>query len=86
LPQAQQHGQQQQSQQGQPQGQQQQMTPQEAQMKAQQTQNQAAMMMQQRMSMKGTSILALLTFAEHLSNFSVRRNLSQHASAGERLC
>lgn len=51
-------------------------------MKAQQTQNQAAMMMQQRMSMKGTSILALLTFAEHLSNFSVRRNLSQYASAG----
>lgn len=50
-------------------------------MKAQQTQNQAAIMMQQRMGMKGTSILALLTFAEHLSNFTVRRTLSQHANA-----
>jgi hypothetical protein len=30
------------------------------------------MMMQQRMGMKGTSIMALLTFAEHLSNFTSR--------------
>ncbi|EAU38009.1 hypothetical protein ATEG_01252 [Aspergillus terreus NIH2624] len=71
----------QQGQQGQPQGpQQQQMTAQEAQLKAQQQQqqNNAAMLMQQRMNMKGASILCLNTFAENLSAFSNRRTDDQN--------
>ncbi|KAE8353488.1 LIM-domain binding protein-domain-containing protein [Aspergillus coremiiformis] len=71
-PQQGQQGPQQGQQQGQQPGQQQQQGPlitnQEAQLKAQQQQN--AMLMQQRMNMKGATILCLNTFAEHLSNFA----------------